>query len=86
MRMTHKKVTRPALISTTIPEQSALPQHEKGSSLPPQHSLDDAAANALDLPLTGPPVALNQPKVSVDNSMTKVEFHALMEMMKALQQ
>ncbi|KAL6001189.1 hypothetical protein ACLOJK_006921 [Asimina triloba] len=35
-------------------EQFVLPQHEKGSALPPQDSLDNVATDTLDLPLVGP--------------------------------
>ncbi|KAL5986409.1 hypothetical protein ACLOJK_014742 [Asimina triloba] len=35
-------------------EQSMLPQHEEGSSLPPQDSPDNVIADTPDLPLVGP--------------------------------
>ncbi|KAL5997323.1 hypothetical protein ACLOJK_008253 [Asimina triloba] len=84
--MTSRKVTCSPSISEIGGEQLALPQHEEESSLPLQDSSDDVAANSADLPLVAPPGALDLPKPSVDNSVTRTEFHVLVEMMKALQQ
>ncbi|KAL5977703.1 hypothetical protein ACLOJK_039231 [Asimina triloba] len=75
--MALKKVTRATSIPKIGEEQSVLPQHEEGSSLPPQDSPHNAAADAVNLPLGSPQVAPDQPDMGVDNLVTRAEFHIL---------
>ncbi|KAL6000724.1 hypothetical protein ACLOJK_006450 [Asimina triloba] len=49
--MAPKKVTHAVPNPETGGEQSVFPQPKEGSSLPPQDSPDNAAANTPDLPL-----------------------------------